>query len=297
MDTLPRVTMTEELMSIGELAEATGVNATTLRAWEARFGFPRATRLPSGHRRYARADVDAVRSVARRRDSGLRLNVAIAETLDVARPASGSVFATLRRQHPHLPVERLHKATLTALSWAIEDEFCLKADRARIFGGFQTAALFRPSQRRWAELARVATSATVLADFGSDGEVPADETGDLTYVGLARDAPMRREWVVVCDSVDLPVALSAWEVPAQAEVPDERRVFEMVWTVEPRAVRDAARVCAAIVRDSDPAVGAQMLYALADDPGAGTPDLSSVNGMFTRVLTYVDRTHARRTGP
>lgn len=278
-----------DLLSIGDLAQATGVNTTTLRAWESRFGFPLAMRLPSGHRRYHRDDVDKVRSVARRRDAGLRLDVAIAEILDSARPTSGSVYATLRRDHPHLRAERLHKSTLTALSWAIEDEFCARADRARIFGAFQTSALYRPSRARWAELARVATSATVYADFADE----PDEDPLVTRIHLDPESPMRREWVVVCDSADLPVALTAWELPGQDGVADPRRVFEAIWTVEPAAVRDAARACARVAHEVSPEAGAPLLFALADTPTPAPPDLTSLNSMFTRVLTYTDRHHAR----
>jgi DICT domain-containing protein len=284
------MTTDSDLMSIGDLAEATGVNATTLRAWETRFGFPLAMRLPSGHRRYQRGDVEAVRSVARRRDSGLRLDVAIAEVMDSARPSNGSVFATLQRGHRHLRVERLHKSTLTALSWAIEDEFCALADRARIFGAFQTGHLFRPSRRRWAELGRVAASATVFAAFDDTDLAPVD---GLSRIPLAADSPMRREWAVVCDSHDLPIALSAWEIPGQHDVPDAQRVFEAIWTVEPQAVRDAARACARIAHEVDPAIGAPLLFALADDPVPTVPDLASLSAMFTRMLTYVDRHQAR----
>jgi MerR family transcriptional regulator, light-induced transcriptional regulator len=286
-----RMTTDPDLLSIGDLAEATGVNVTTLRAWESRFGFPQAMRLPSGHRRYRREDVAAVRAVAQRRDSGLRLDVAVAEVVDTARPSSGSVFATLRRQHPHLRAERLHKSTLTALSWAIEDEFCAQADRARIFGAFQTGALFRPSRSRWAELGRVAASATVLADFG-DGAAPGDDP-TLARIHLDAASPMRREWAVVCDSRDLPVALTAWEIPGQEDVADARRVFEAIWTVDPQAVRHAARTCAQVAHEADPTVGAPLLFALADDPTPSVPDLAALNAMFTRMLTYVDRHGAR----
>ena len=39
-------------------------------------------------------------------------------------------------------------------------------------------------------------------------------------VTLPADAPMRREWAVVCDAPDLPVVLTAWELPGQNDVPD-----------------------------------------------------------------------------
>ena len=278
----------EGLLSIGEFAEQTGVSVATLRAWESRHGFPVAVRLPSGHRRYRQEDVEQVRAVARRRDAGLRLDAAVAELRHQAAPSNGSVFATLRRDHPHLPVERLRKSTLTALSWAIEDEFCAKADRARIFGAFQRQEHYWPSQARWEELARFAAAAYVFADFDEDREVPGTP-GVVSRVPVDAQSPLRREWAVVCDSDDLPVALTAWELPGQQETADPDRLFEAIWTIEPQSVRDAARVCAGFVATADPAVGGPLLYALADDPARSTPDLASLNTMFTRVLAYVDR--------
>ncbi len=53
-------------LSIGDLAERTGVKPATLRMWESRHGFPRAERRESGHRRYSEIDVDLVRQIVRR---------------------------------------------------------------------------------------------------------------------------------------------------------------------------------------------------------------------------------------
>lgn len=51
-------------LSIGDLAEATGITEATLRAWEKRYGRPEAVRRPSGHRRYRPEDVTWLRRVA-----------------------------------------------------------------------------------------------------------------------------------------------------------------------------------------------------------------------------------------
>jgi len=52
------------LLSIGELAQATGVSADTIRVWERRYGRPDPVRLESGHRRYTREHVRWLRQVA-----------------------------------------------------------------------------------------------------------------------------------------------------------------------------------------------------------------------------------------
>src|SRR3954454_8533986 len=105
-------------LTIGDLAERTGLSPATLRMWESRHGFPVPHRLESGHRRYTEADVEAIRSVIRHRDAGTRLELAIIRAMVEAEPSAPSVYATLRRRHPGLGVHRLQKATLMALSWA-----------------------------------------------------------------------------------------------------------------------------------------------------------------------------------
>ena len=133
---------------------------------------------------------------------------------------------------------RLHKRTLLALSWAIEDEFCAKAEQALIFGSFQQEALLpvrrapmvrdRPGleirnclRRLRGERRRVVTEA----------RDPACRRTHATRVGrgLRRAGPARRAHGV--------------ELPGQADVPDRSRLFESMWSVDGEAVRDAARVC------------------------------------------------------
>lgn len=94
-------------LTIGDLAERTGLSPAVLRMWESRHGFPVPHRLESGHRRYTGADVELVRQVLRRKDAGVRLEVAIAEASASKAPGSPSIFAQLRRLHPSLAPHRL----------------------------------------------------------------------------------------------------------------------------------------------------------------------------------------------
>jgi DICT domain-containing protein/predicted DNA-binding transcriptional regulator AlpA len=274
-------------LTIGDLAKRTGLSPATLRMWETRHGFPLPERLDSGHRRYDESAVDAVGHVVRRRDAGVRLEAAIAEAMANAEPTAPSVFAELRRRHPHLATHRLRKSTLLALSWAIEDEFCARAEKARIFGGFQTEHYYLKARARWRELARLASSTMVFAEFPADS--PTSEDPNVVHVALPPDAPMRREWTVVCDAPDLPVALTAWELPGQEDTPDRQRIFESMWTVEPHAVRDAARVCLRVAQQQGVAQAAPLLYQMAGEPVDAMSDPASVTTLFNRVVAYVDR--------
>jgi DICT domain-containing protein/predicted DNA-binding transcriptional regulator AlpA len=277
-------------LSIGDLAERTGLTPATLRIWESRHGFPRPRRLESGHRRYDEADVELVRQVLRRRDSGSRLEVAIAavaltQASIVEPPGTPSVFATMRRLHPGLHPQRLKKSTLLAMSWAIEDECCSRAERPMIFGAFQKQRYYRAAEERWAELARVARSTMVFAGFPAD---PSHVDG-TTFVQLPDDAPMRREWAVVCDAPEYPAMLTAWELPGQSTVPDRQRLFESIWTVEPAAVRDAARACAQVAQQLGHLEAAPLLYELADTPPPPPLELLQATSLLNRVVAYVDR--------
>ena len=153
-------------LTIGELAAETGVATGTLRMWERRHQFPSAQRLPSGHRRYAPEQVALVLDVVRRSELGTRLEVAIQQVMGASSDSvPRSVYAELVRRHPAEPRQRLRKGALLALSWAIEDEIAASGARGHLFGAFQTLRHFSASRARWTELARVAETTYVFANF------------------------------------------------------------------------------------------------------------------------------------
>ena len=292
-------------VTIGELAEATGVKAATLRAWEKRHDFPVPQRRPSGHRRYDGSQVAAVGEVVRLQRRGVRLDAAIAQVLARSEGASRrttpgrhSVYAAVRRHQPGLVPHRLSKPSLLALSWAIEDEFCSRAVHAHLFGCFQRDTNFRAAHARWSDLAVGAASCTVLADLSEGGQAPAPPAaepgpGEPRTAHLPPGAPLRREWAVVCDADDLPAVLTAWELPGQGEVRARDRLYEAVWTVDRRASREAARVCADAAREAGTPGAEDVVAQLAADPGPSHADLDALTSMFNRMVAYVDRQHRR----
>jgi DICT domain-containing protein/predicted DNA-binding transcriptional regulator AlpA len=281
-------------LTIGDLASRTGVAPATLRMWESRHSFPRPQRLASGHRRYDEHEVELVRQVLRRRDDGSRLEVAIAGVLladaaSVQPPGAPSVYAAIRRLHPGLQTQRLSKATLLAMSWAIEDECCARAEAPMIFGSFQHERYYRAAEERWTELARVARSTMVFAGFPAQQDGGPTAVPGTTFVQLPDDAPMRREWAVICEAPDHRAALTAWELPGQSTVPDRERLFESIWTVDARAVRDAARACAQVAQSLGHQEAAPLLYELADNPPPPPVELLQASSLLNRVVAYVDR--------
>lgn len=277
-------------LTIGELARRTGLQPAQLRMWELRHGFPQPHRLASGHRRYREIDVDLVRDVLRRKAVGVRLEAAIADTASVQPPDHLSIFAALRTDHPDLPVHRLHKTTLVAMSQAIEDECLAAADSPVLFGAFQRAAFFAPSASRWAELARVARAALVFAqDWPDAGGAHGRRTDGPERVTLPATAPLLREWAVICDAQGSTACLSAWELPDQVGVPDRQRLFEAVWTVDAAAVRHASLMAAHTAAHAGSATAERLVQELADAPTASGVSAETVNRLLNRVVAYVDR--------
>ena len=276
-------------LSIGELARLTGVPAATLRSWEDRYGFPRPQRLAGGHRRYEKGDTALIGEILRLRASGMSLQAAIGQAAARRGEAQLSVFAGLRRRHPGLVPQDLSKATLLAITRAMEDECCARAEHATLFAGFQQERFYRQSRERWKELARTARVAVIFADFG---ESSGPDASPVT-IRIPADAPLRREWFMVCAAPDYPAFISGWEFPGQTGVPDDRRRFEVLWSVDPPAVRDAALISAQMAGALSPSLG-----RLPDDLPDGTPppasaDLHRATGLFNRMASYLDKRNDR----
>ncbi len=227
----------ERHLSIGDVVRATGLGEATLRAWERRYGFPLPAREPSGHRRYAAEEVERILRVVAERDRGIALPVAI-ERARLAPAGVPSLFARLRERRPDLQPMTVRKSHLTPLAHAIEEESAARAERALLIGAFQRERFYRQSEARWKELSQGAESAFVFADFKrvrkprrGPAELPIDQS-----------QPISREWALICAAPDHGACMVAWEPPGRSSPGDEERQFELLLSVEPAVVREAAEV-------------------------------------------------------
>ena len=272
-------------LTIAQLAERTGVNAGTLRMWESRFGFPEPERTPSGHRRYTLADAERVERVVRDRDSGMSLALAIERATDEPKTAADrALFTELRGRRPELDVHVLAKPARLALSHAIEDECCVRAQRPLIYGSFQRERFFRASERRWRELARGAEVCVVFAAFP---ELRRPPEGPVE-VPLAPSSPALREWTLVCDAPHYSACMVGWEPPRERAPRDRERRFEALWSVEPDVVREAALICNARVAASAPDVAGRAAARLAEAPSAaGANELRVAAALTSRMAAYL----------
>ena len=88
--TLPAPTTETALYTIGTVAELTGVNAVTLRAWERRYGLFEPIRKASGHRLYTQSHIDLIHRVVGLLGRGMRIGQvkALLESEDQPGPRS-----------------------------------------------------------------------------------------------------------------------------------------------------------------------------------------------------------------
>jgi DICT domain-containing protein/predicted DNA-binding transcriptional regulator AlpA len=239
-------------LSIGDVVRATGLSEATLRAWERRYDFPQPRREPSGHRRYPAEEVERILRVVAERERGVALPVAI-ERARLVPSRAPSLFAQLRERRPDLQPMTVRKRQLTPLAHAIEEESAARAERALLIGSFQRERFYRRSETRWRELSAGAGCAFVFADFertrrpqGAPAELPID-----------RSHPVSREWALICEAPEHGACMVAWEPPGRSAPGDPEREFELLLSVEPAVVREAAETATALAAPLAPEVAEQ----------------------------------------
>ena len=278
--------MSERELGIAEAAELTGLDQRLLRAWEARYGYPAPRRRGNGRRVYGQTDVDRLKEIARLRAGGLSVSAAIERTSTARRAPGETIFARLLAERPGLLRHRLPKGTMIALSHAIEDEYCARAESGVMIGSFQSRRHYGPSRGRWEDLAEAAELVMVFADFPA----ARDEPGRPLEVPLRSGDPAAREWAVICDAPVQTACLVAWERPGQEALPDSERVFEAIWSVEPELTRAATRAALELAAARAPLSRARLPARILEPQLPSAPEVSALNALANRMLAYVGGT-------
>ena len=253
--------MDDSLLTIGQVAEMTGLSEPTLRAWERRFGYPTPVRGPGGRRRYRAEQVDQLWQINRSREAGLSLEAAVTRAVQSSSAESTTVFASLA-ERPGVRPLRIYKRELTAVVRGLEDEMMASGTRPFLFASFQRERFYRQAQRRYREMARVAEMTVVRADFDSvtraerAGRDPARRRRPFGARVVLRRATARA----------FTVALAAWEIVDQTPEHDSRRCFELVWTADAAAVRQAARTAVDLASRVAPEVAVEAAPLLKGEP-------------------------------
>ncbi|MCW3006871.1 MAG: MerR family transcriptional regulator [Solirubrobacterales bacterium] len=271
-------------LAIRDVAQETGIAAGTLRMWEQRYGYPTPERTDSGYRRYSPDVIPVLRRVVDLRARGLTVPAAIEQArrddLPTDRP---SVYAAIAGgQQPQL----LRKATLVAMSRAIEDEAMMNAAAPITFGAFQEQRFYRHVEARWRRMAQRADAVTVFADFD---EISRD--AGVLQLPIAPQDALGDEWIVVVDAPGYAACLVAWEPERGVErggPADRDRRFEAIWTVDPGVTRRAAHAAARLVERKAPEEGERLSLLLADRPLAMQPVAPALTALTNRIVAYVE---------
>lgn len=275
-------------LGIKDVAERTGIAAGTIRMWEQRYGFPDPARTASGYRAYTDADVATLRRVAAYRARGLSLPAA----LDRARESGGvtdrpSIYGAIVAADEPVHPQSLRKSTLLAISRAIEDETIARAAGPVVVGAFQRERHYRAVEHRYRRLAAAADACVAFADFAALGGGGAEPL----LVPIAPDDALGNEWAVIIDAPGYATCLLAWETlesQHDTERPQAERRFEALWTLDPRTVRRAAFVAAAIARRSAPQLGERLEALLRDRPLALESPAPGLTALTNRIVGYLD---------
>jgi DICT domain-containing protein len=194
--------------------------------------------------------VERILRVKHARARGLALAAAVEQARGEGEEVR-SLFAHLRKRRPHLQAITIRKRNLSLLARAIEDESLARAERALIIGTFQRERFFRQSQRRWDELARGAGQAFVFADFKRLSR-PA---GLAAEIPISSSHPLSQEWSLIFAASEHAVCMIGRERPGDSPSDDPQRRFEVVLSVEPEVVRDAAKAATTILAGLAPTLG------------------------------------------
>ena len=276
-------------LAIKDVAERTGIAAGTIRMWEQRYGFPAPERTSSGYRRYTEDDVEALRKVLALRHRGLSVPAAISRAQDTGGASDHpSIYAAVAAQDATARPLVLKKATLAALSKAIEHEALALAAAPIVFGAFQQERFYRRVERRYRRLALHADAAAVFADFSGGVRHPDGAPAEIPIDG---DDALGNEWAVIIDAPGYAACLVAWEQPGVVEPGgpgDDARRFEAIWTIDPQATRRATQVAARLVGRVDAPFGERLQELLADRPLALEEPAPALTALTNRMIAYLE---------
>jgi DNA-binding transcriptional MerR regulator/methylmalonyl-CoA mutase cobalamin-binding subunit len=80
-----------KILSIGDVARASGISVFTLRMWERRYGHPTSVKLASGHRRFSYEEVERLRLVKRAVDAGHKASQVVSMPIEKIRETLKSI--------------------------------------------------------------------------------------------------------------------------------------------------------------------------------------------------------------
>ncbi len=133
---------------IQSVAEMTGIPASTLRAWEQRYGFPAPERTASSYRVYSPEDVELIHRVRALCDAGMAPAEAVAEVLEGGSRSKPPSIDPVRAPATGGPLA----AQIVSAAEAVEPAALEAAIRSAMLVGSREVALAEAIEPAWATL-------------------------------------------------------------------------------------------------------------------------------------------------
>ncbi|MEN9217654.1 MAG: DICT sensory domain-containing protein [Gloeomargarita sp. DG_2_bins_126] len=202
---------------------------------------------------------------------------------------SPSLLQDLLQTHPRLRPQIYFKASLTALSHAMEDQVLGGGDEPLVIANFQKERYYRQETRRYRQLAQYTSQIYVLAapetDFAQVSEpyetIPFDP-GD----------PLAQEWHLVVLGSHYAACLVCRERPSDTPLMDQARRFEGIWTFDRGVSQTVARLLLERIVTYQPRLTAKIQaamtrYELAAGAAPVPPAGLHPEPFVERLVTYL----------
>ena len=210
---------------------------------------------------------------------------------------STSILEDLLAAIPELRSQIYFKASLTALSHAMEDQVLAGRDRPLVIANFQRERFYRQEAHRYLRIAELTDQVYVLAAPETDF---TNRTDHYEMVAFHPTDALSEEWHLVVFGEHYAACLICRERQGIAVerslllAPDQARRFEGVWTFDRAVVSKAAELLLARILTYRPELSSKVAAAtalFAPDPtiAAARPGFNTVDpGPFAeRLVTYL----------
>ncbi len=199
-----------------------------------------------------------------------------------------SLLQDLLQTHPYLRPQIYFKASLTALSHAMEDQVLGSGDEPLVIANFQKERYYRQETRRYRQLAQHTSQVYVLAAPETDF---AQVSEPYETIPFDPSDPLAQEWHLVILGSHYAACLVCRERPSDAPLMDQARRFEGIWTFERAISQTVARLLLERIVSYQPRLSAKInqaiaRYQLQSEP-QDTPTGLHPGPFVERLVTYL----------
>jgi DICT domain-containing protein/signal transduction histidine kinase len=154
---------------------------------------------------------------------------------------STSLLQDLLQALPNLRAQVYFKASLTALSHAMEDLVLVGSDRPLVIANFQQERFYRQETRRYQRIAERSDQVYVLAapETAFNSEITPYET-----ISLKEEDELAQEWhlVIIGQQYSACLVCREYAAPIKAASLDQYRQFRGIWTFERQVSLQSAQI-------------------------------------------------------